>query len=98
MAVPSAENIALQSSRNKKPWNSGMPKLDRDGIKIHYEVHGSGPPLILTHGYSSTSEMWRGQSQAPSKKFKILFLGLRRHRQTALPHDPPTPLHTLADA
>ncbi|MGH6679225.1 MAG: alpha/beta fold hydrolase, partial [Bradyrhizobium sp.] len=29
-----------------------MPKLDRDGVKIHYEVHGEGPPLLLTHGYS----------------------------------------------
>jgi len=32
-----------------------MPKIDRDGINIYYEVHGSGPPLLLTHGYSSTS-------------------------------------------
>jgi pimeloyl-ACP methyl ester carboxylesterase len=38
-----------------------MPKIDRDGVKIHYEVHGDGPPLILTHGYSSTSAMWQGQ-------------------------------------
>ena len=26
-----------------------MPKLDRDGVGIHYEVHGSGPVLLLTH-------------------------------------------------
>ncbi len=32
-----------------------MPKLNRDGVKIYYEVHGRGPPLLLTHGYSSTS-------------------------------------------
>ena len=30
-----------------------MPKLDRDGVQIYYgEVHGSGPAIILSHGYS----------------------------------------------
>ena len=38
-----------------------MPKLDRDGVEIYYEVHGEGRPLLLTHGYSATSQMWRGQ-------------------------------------
>jgi hypothetical protein len=36
-----------------------MPKLNRDGVNIYHEVHGNGPPLILTHGYSSTSAMWQ---------------------------------------
>jgi pimeloyl-ACP methyl ester carboxylesterase len=43
-----------------------MPKINRDGVKIYYEVHGSGPPLLLTHGYSSTSAMWQGQIEALS--------------------------------
>ena len=38
-----------------------MPKLDRDGVKIHYEVHGSGPAVLLSHGYSATCRMWDGQ-------------------------------------
>ena len=38
-----------------------MPRLNRDGVDIYYEVHGSGPSLLLTHGYSSTGEMWQGQ-------------------------------------
>ena len=33
-------------------WERAMPKLNRDGVDIYYEVHGSGPPLLLTHGYS----------------------------------------------
>ena len=41
-----------------------MPKINRDGVNIYYEVHGSGPPLLLTHGYSSTSGMWQGQIEA----------------------------------
>ena len=52
-----------------------MPKLDRDGVNIYYEVHGSGPPLLLTHGYSSTSAMWRGQIDALSKDHTLILWG-----------------------
>jgi hypothetical protein len=41
-----------------------MPKINHDGGDIHYEVHGSGPPLLLTLGYSSTSTMSQGQIEA----------------------------------
>ncbi len=37
------------------------PTLDRDGVNISFDVHGSGPAIALTHGYSATSEMWSGQ-------------------------------------
>jgi pimeloyl-ACP methyl ester carboxylesterase len=65
-----------------------MPKIDRDGVKIHYEVHGSGPPLILTHGYSSTSDMWRGQIEALSKNRKLVLWDMRGHGQSDYPEDP----------
>jgi|GEM_PF-6949173 len=39
-----------------------MPKINRDGVEIYYEVHGNGPPLLLTHGYSSTSRCGMGRS------------------------------------
>jgi pimeloyl-ACP methyl ester carboxylesterase len=65
-----------------------MPKIDRDGVKIHYEVHGSGPPLILTHGYSSTSDMWGGQVDALSKHHELVLWDMRGHGQSDYPEDP----------
>jgi pimeloyl-ACP methyl ester carboxylesterase len=65
-----------------------MPKLDRDGVKIYYEVHGSGPPLILTHGYSSTSAMWNGQIEALSKQHQLILWDMRGHGQSDYPGDP----------
>ena len=65
-----------------------MPKIDRDGVKIHYEVHGNGPPLILTHGYSSTSAMWEGQIAALSKHHKLVLWDMRGHGQSDYPDDP----------
>ena len=65
-----------------------MPKIDRNGVKIHYEVHGSGPALLLTHGYSSTSEMWRGQIAALSQHHKLVLWDMRGHGQSDYPEDP----------
>jgi pimeloyl-ACP methyl ester carboxylesterase len=64
-----------------------MPTIDRNGSKIHYEVHGSGPPLILTHGYSSTSAMWQGQIEALSKRHKLILWDMRGHGQSDYPDD-----------
>jgi pimeloyl-ACP methyl ester carboxylesterase len=64
-----------------------MPKLNRDGANIHYEVYGSGPPLILTHGYSSTSDMWQGQIAALSQHHKLVLWDMRGHGQSDYPAD-----------
>jgi pimeloyl-ACP methyl ester carboxylesterase len=65
-----------------------MPMLDRDGVKIHYEIHGNGPTLLLTHGYSSTSTMWNGQIDALSKNYKLVLWDMRGHGQSDYPEDP----------
>ena len=65
-----------------------MPKINRDGVDIFYEVHGSGPPLVLTHGYSSTSAMWQGQIAAFSKNHQLVLWDMRGHGQSDYPGDP----------
>jgi pimeloyl-ACP methyl ester carboxylesterase len=74
--------------RQLRVWEAAMPKLNRDGIQIYYEVHGSGPPLLLTHGYSSTSAMWQGQIEALSKRHKLVLWDMRGHGQSDYPDDP----------
>jgi pimeloyl-ACP methyl ester carboxylesterase len=65
-----------------------MPMLDRDGVKIHYEVSGAGPALILTHGYSSTAEMWAGQIAPLAEHFKVVTWDMRGHGRSDYPEDP----------
>src|SRR2546430_16117838 len=76
-----------------------MPTIDRDGVSIYYEVHGSGPPLLLTHGYSSTSGMWQGQIAALSKHHKLGLWDMRGHGQSGYPEDtaPHSEALTVAD-
>jgi pimeloyl-ACP methyl ester carboxylesterase len=64
-----------------------MPKLDRDGVRLYYEVHGEGPPLILTHGFSATSQMWKGQIDALAPRFTVITWDMRGHGQSDYPAD-----------
>jgi pimeloyl-ACP methyl ester carboxylesterase len=64
-----------------------MALLNRDGVDLYYEVHGEGPALLLTHGYSATSQMWRGQIEAFSKHYRLIVWDMRGHGQSAYPED-----------
>jgi pimeloyl-ACP methyl ester carboxylesterase len=65
-----------------------MAKMNADAVVIYHEVHGNRPPLLLTHGYSSTSAMWRGQIEALSKHHKLVLWDMRGHGQSDYPADP----------
>jgi pimeloyl-ACP methyl ester carboxylesterase len=65
-----------------------MAMLKRpDGVGLYYEVHGEGPVILLTHGYSATSQMWRGQIVPLSKKNKLVIWDMRGHGQSDSPED-----------
>jgi pimeloyl-ACP methyl ester carboxylesterase len=65
-----------------------MAKLDRNGVKIYYEVHGQGPTILLSHGYSSTSRMWDGQVAALKDRYQVIVWDMRGHGESDYPKDP----------
>ena len=62
-----------------------MPRLDRNGVAIHWELHGSGPALLLSHGYSATCRMWDGQIAALRDRYKVIVWDMRGHGQSDYP-------------
>src|SRR4029078_7811525 len=69
-----------------------MAKLDRGGVKIHYEVHGptkskEGPTLLLSHGYSATCRMWDGQIAALKDRYKVIVWDMRGHGESDYPKE-----------
>lgn len=64
-----------------------MPKLNRNGVDIYYEVHGSGPVVLLTHGYSSSSHMWKGQIDVLARDHTLVTWDMRGHGHTDYPAD-----------
>jgi pimeloyl-ACP methyl ester carboxylesterase len=64
-----------------------MPHLTRDGVRLYYETHGQGPVILLSHGYSATSQMWRGQIGPLSEKHKLVIWDMRGHGHSDYPEE-----------
>jgi len=65
-----------------------MSRARLNGIEIDYAVSGSGPPVLLSHGYSATRRMWDGQHQALGDRYQVISWSMRGHGQTGSPGDP----------
>lgn len=76
-----------------------MAFLTRDGVRLYYEDHGTGPAVLLSHGYGSSSQMWRGQVAAFKDRYRIIVWDMRGHGQSDYPEDPAlySKAHTVAD-
>lgn len=65
-----------------------MPTINRDGVNIYYEDHGTGPAVLLSHGYSATTRMWAGQVEALTDRYRVITWDMRGHGQSDSPDDP----------
>ena len=65
-----------------------MPHLDVNGVKIYYEVHGEGPPLVLCHGLSGDTQAWVNQLPAFSQRYQVVTWDARGHGRSDSPADP----------
>ena len=76
-----------------------MAYLTRDGVRLYYEDHGEGPTILLSHGYSATSQMWQGQIEAFKDRYRIIVWDMRGHGESDYPNDPGlySKQHTVAD-
>ena len=43
-----------------------------NGIRICYDIHGEGEPVVLIHGFSDRKEHWRAQVDELAEHFKII--------------------------
>jgi pimeloyl-ACP methyl ester carboxylesterase len=56
-----------------------------NGVKIYYEIHGDGEPLVLLHGFTMSHTMWNGWIEDFSKSYKLIIADLRGHGNSTNP-------------
>src|SRR5437867_4570422 len=56
---------------------------DVNGIKLYYEIHGTGRPLILLHGGLGAIEMFGPNLPALAKGRQVIAVDLQGHGRTA---------------
>jgi len=76
---------ATQSTSNKKEKQDSMSSYAPvNGLKMYYEIHGSGSPLVLIHGGGSTIQTSFGRVlDSFAKNHKVIAVEMQAHGHTA---------------
>ncbi|MAA96870.1 MAG: alpha/beta hydrolase [Stappia sp.] len=59
--------------------------LAGDGVEIHCRIGGSGPPLLLLHGYPQTHAMWHPVAGDLARCFTVVIADLRGYGRSGAP-------------
>ena len=65
-----------------------MPFANNDGVRVHYEVEGDGPPLMLVHGRGWSMQDWvrAGYPAALRDEFRVVLVDCRGFGESDKPH------------
>jgi pimeloyl-ACP methyl ester carboxylesterase len=59
-----------------------------DKVRIYYEAHGSGTPLVLAYGIGGNVEMWDVNRDALAARHRLVLWEPRGHARSDSPEDP----------
>ena len=78
--------VTADVSAQQKPTTGYAPV---NGVKMYYEVHGSGEPVVLLHGaFMTITNNWTGWIGELSKTRKVIAVEMQGHGRTAdIPRD-----------
>jgi pimeloyl-ACP methyl ester carboxylesterase len=68
-----------------------------NGIRLHYDVAGTGDPVLLVAGLSMPGAMWSPQVKALAPSFRVITFDNRGVGETDLPPEPVYTTAQLAD-
>jgi pimeloyl-ACP methyl ester carboxylesterase len=83
--LTAVSSAVLQAQSASSPIESKFATVD--GIKIHYLSAGHGPSVILLHGYTQTSRMWRPLIPKLTDKFTVIAPDLPGIGESDIPKD-----------
>ena len=71
-----------------------MPEIEANGVRLHFDRTGDGPPLVFIHGMCGRGSVWTGQVERLSTEFTCVTYDRRGHGLSSdgeIPHS--VPLH-----
>jgi pimeloyl-ACP methyl ester carboxylesterase len=65
-----------------------MAFANNNGVRIHYQVEGVGPPLVILHGFTDSIVTWYevGYVDALRGRRKLILIDARGHGESDKPH------------
>lgn len=70
-------DVSFAEARASVPHSEYSHFIDVDGVRIHYQEKGTGTPLVLLHGFTSSTYSWKDVFEPLSKKFRVIAVDLK---------------------
>jgi pimeloyl-ACP methyl ester carboxylesterase len=70
-------DVSFEQHRASFPNSNYSRFADVDGVRVHYQEKGSGTPLVLIHGFTSSNYSWKDVFEPLSRTFKVIALDLK---------------------
>jgi pimeloyl-ACP methyl ester carboxylesterase len=85
--------VALSSAPVAPARAKDSPRFYKsfDGVKIHYEVDGAGPAVVLLHGFTGTVDSWKRTALHQALRdagFRVVVPEMRGNGLSDKPHKP----------
>jgi pimeloyl-ACP methyl ester carboxylesterase len=55
-----------------------------NGVQIYFEVHGTGEPLLLLHGFSGCNQDWSPSAAEWGSQFQLILPDMRGHGRSGI--------------
>jgi alpha-beta hydrolase superfamily lysophospholipase len=75
-----AASVSAHVQPNSAAFRSGYAPVN--GLRMYYEIHGTGQPLILVHGGLGSSDMFAPIVPELSKGRQVVAVDLQAHGRT----------------
>lgn len=70
-------DLSFDEVRASVPNSAYSHFADIDGVRLHYQDKGVGTPLILLHGFSSSTYSWKDVFEPLAKNYRVIAVDLK---------------------
>lgn len=70
-------DVSFDEVKQTVPFAEYSKFADIKGVKIHYQEKGAGEPLVLIHGYTSSTYAWKDLFEPLSEKYRVISIDLK---------------------
>ena len=70
-------DVSFDEVRAAVPNSDSSHFAEIDGVRIHYQEKGTGAPLVLIHGYTSSTYSWKDVFEPLAKTFHVIAVDLK---------------------
>lgn len=70
-------DVSFDETRAAVPHSEFSRFADIDGVRLHYQEKGVGTPIVLLHGFTSSTYSWKDVFEPLSKTFRVIAVDLK---------------------